>query len=116
MTKPSERVVKAPYDGLDVKDSLGRIIKMRKPSLLDTYDLMKALGEDAKNEACVSMASSILYVGMIDGVLVESPRSLSEVRMILKRLDDEGLAAIGKVLLQYNSTSSEAEAVEREKK
>lgn len=114
--KPSERVVKAPYDGKDVKDSTGRIIKLRKPSLLDVYDLMKALGEDAKNQACLAMAYNTLYVGMIDGAVMECPKTYREVRGMLQRLDEHGVAAISEGLAQYDGVKDEKEQIETAKK
>lgn len=116
MTKPSERIVKASYDGHEVIDSAGRIIKLRKPSLLDTYDLMKALGEDAKNQVCLAMAYNVLYVGMIDGQLMTCPKTYSEVRMMLQRLDDHGLKAINEGLEEFESAKTEKEAQENAKK
>jgi hypothetical protein len=116
MTKASERVVKAPYDGQEVIDNVGRVIKLRKPSLLDTYDLMKALGDDSKNTACLGMAYNVLYVGMIDGQLMTCPKTYSEFRMMLQRLDDHGLAAVNEGLAKYELAKTEQEANESAKK
>lgn len=116
MTKPSERIIKAPYDGKEVIDSTGRVIKLRKPSLLDTYDLMKALGDDAKNQSCLGLTYNILYVGMLDGQVFECPKTYSEVRAALQRLDEHGMAAVSEGLSKFDIAQTEQEAMESAKK
>jgi hypothetical protein len=116
MMKPSERIVKSSYDGKDIKDSEGRIIKLRKPKLLDVYDLMKALGDDAKNSACLGMAYNTLYAGMIDGMIIECPKTYREVRAILQRLDEHGMAAIAQALAYIEENKTEQEQLEAAKK
>lgn len=116
MLKASERIVKAPYEGKETTDSQGRVIRLRKPTLLDVYDLMKALGDDAKNPSCVGMAYNILYVGLLDGAVFEAPKTYGEVRAALQRLDEAGLTAVAEALALYENASNEQEAVESAKK
>lgn len=92
--KPSERVLNNPYDGKEVKDKLGRTIKLRKPNILDKYDLMSAMADDAKNPMCLSYAIPLLHVLSIDGVIVECPKSFREFRATLMRFADEGMEAV----------------------
>ena len=116
MSKPSERITKAAYEGKEVIDAAGRVIRLRKPSLLDIYDLMKALGDDAKNTSCVGMAYNLLYVGLLDNSVFEAPKTYSEVRAALQRLDEHGLLAVTEGLAKYETAKSEQEAVESAKK
>ncbi len=116
MDKPSEKIVRAAYEGKDVTDALGRVIKLRKPGILDILDLIKALGDDAKNQAYFALAYNTLYVGMIDGKLVSPPKTDSEVRAILQRLEDHGIAAINEGLAKYDAPKNEAEALDSAKK
>lgn len=116
MSKPSERITKAAYEGKEITDALGRVIRLRKPSMLDIYDLMKALGDDAKNPSCVGMAYNILYVGLLDGSVFEAPKTYGEVRAALQRLDEHGLTAVAEGLAQFESAKTEKEAIDSAKK
>lgn len=116
MNKPSERVVKEAYEGKSVQDSTGRSIILRKPSILDIYDLMKALGEDAKNPTCMGMAYNLLYVGMLDGEVFECPKTNKEIKFALQRLEMHGLNAISEGLEKYSEVKTEKEAIEEVKK
>lgn len=114
--KPSEKLVKNPIDGMEVKDSLGRVLRLRKPDILDQYDLFSAIGEDTRNPACIIMATKTLYVATIDGQVVESPKSLAQFRATLKRIGEEGLLAIDEILYSLDDTKTEKEALQQIKK
>lgn len=114
--KPSEKIIANNYDGIEILDEKNRILKLRKPDVLDFYDLMSALGEDAKNPACSAMASNILYIGMIDGQIVSSPKSYAEVRATLKRVGQEGLQALTQYMSGVEKNDEEKEGIEKVKK
>ncbi len=114
--KPSEKILANHYDGKEIKDSLGRTLKLRKPDILDFYDLMSAIGDDSKNLVCMTMASRCLYVAMIDGQLLQSPKSLAEFRMNLKRIDEEGLDAVSEQMALAGESVTEAEETAKIKK
>jgi len=114
--KPSEKVVKNPIDGLEIIDSLGRVLRLRKPDILDHYDLFSAIGEDTKNPACIVMATKTLYVATIDGQVVECPKSLSQFRATLKRIGEEGLYAIDKIILGLDEPQDDKEVLNQVKK
>ena len=92
--KPSEKIVKNPIDGMKVTDSLGRVLVLRKPDILDMYDLYSAIGDDSSNHMCFMMATKCLYVATIDGNVIQCPKSLSEFRATLKRVGDSGINAV----------------------
>jgi hypothetical protein len=113
---PSEKIVANPMDGKRVTDSAGRVLVLRKPDILDMYDLFSAIGDDTKNPACVMMATKVLYVATIDGQVVESPKSLSQFRATLKRVGESGLFAVDKALNEMDENESEKEMLEKAKK
>ena len=114
--KPSEKVIESSLDGKEVVDSLGRKIVLRKPDILDTYDLFSAIGEDTKNPACLMMAMKCLYVATIDGHVVECPKSYAQFRATLKRVGDEGISTIDDALMSLMDIKTEKEAIEKVKK
>jgi hypothetical protein len=113
--KPSEQVLSNPYDGKEIIDKSNRKIRLRKPNILDRYDLMSALGDDAKNPMCLSYALPLLHVFSIDGSIVESARSIREFRANLARLGDDGVEAVIEYINKQDS-SSDQEQKEKAKK
>lgn len=116
MKKPSEQILENEYDGKLIEDSKGRILTLRKPNILDTYDLMSALGDDAKSQACMQMAMKVLYVAKIDDVLIQSPKSYAEFRATLQRIGSEGIVALMDFMTSFEETPSEKEQIEKAKK
>ncbi|HEV2917555.1 MAG TPA: hypothetical protein VGW78_07480 [Candidatus Babeliales bacterium] len=116
MQKPSEKVLSNPFDGKEIMDKGGRKIRLRKPNILDRYDLFSALEDDAKNPMCLSYALPMLHVMSIDGVIMESARSIKEFRANLVRLADEGLEAVLEYLNEVNANSIEQEETDKAKK
>jgi len=92
--KPSEKVISSAFDGKEIKDRMGRVLRLRKPNILDHYYLRRALGADADNTGCMSMMMHILYVAGIDGQVLETPHTHSECLAALKRLGEEGIFAL----------------------
>jgi len=114
--KPSEKILCNPFDGKEVKDKNGRIITLRKPNILDRYDLFSALENDAKNPMCLSFAMTLLHVAKIDGVVFSSPRSIKEFRVALSHLGDEGNEAVMEYINSVGSQMTEQEEKESAKK
>jgi hypothetical protein len=112
--KPSEKVTTSIFDGKEIKDRLGRVLRLRKPSILDHYYLRRALGEDADNAGCMSMMMNIIYVAGIDGQVLETPHTHSECLASLKRLGEEGIFALAK--FADSVMPSPAEEVDKIKK
>lgn len=96
--KPSEKVLASAFDGKEVVDSKGRKLKLRKPDILDFYDLMSAIGDDSKSPICQHTAMNVLYVASIDGQVVASPKSHREFRATLQRIGFEGIQAINEFM------------------
>ena len=116
--KPSEKVTKNPIDGLIVKDAGGRTLRLRKPDILDMYDLFSALGEDSQKPICVMMATKVLHVATIDDMVLECPKSYAQFRAALKRVGEDGLLAIDDALsqLEKEEDNTAKGAIEKAKK
>ena len=115
--KPSEKVIASTIDGKEVIDSEGRKIRLRKPDLLDMWDIFSAIGsEDSKNPACMMIATKVLYIATIDGQVVESPKSQAQFRATLKRVRESGLWAVDKAIEEEEAFLTEREALEKVKK
>lgn len=102
-------------DGKLIKDSKGREIVLRKPSLLDQYDFLKALGEDANNTTLTNIMYPLMFIAKIDGQVFETPRFYSECRASLQRVGEEGVLAITEAVTNM-SVISEKEAKSEIKK
>lgn len=114
--KPSEKMVAGNFEGLETIDEKGRVFTLKTPDVLDEYDLMSALGEDSSNNACLGMASTMLFVGKIDGLIFESPKSYSEIRAGIKRIGREGFKALAEFIQEQSKTSTKEEVVDKIKK
>lgn len=114
--KPSEKILENPYDGKTVSDSRGRQIRLRKPSILDRYDLLSAMGDDAKIPACLGHAMPLLHIATIDNEVFESPKSYADFRFALKWMGDEGMEAIMKFISENDSVGDEDREKEKVKK
>ena len=111
--KPSETFKKSTLDGKVIKDKLGRSILLRKPNTIDKYHLVKALGEDAKNPMCVGMMFPLIYVAKLDGEVFPTPMAYGECIAGLKRLEEEGVAAVNAAIEEESSTDAEIENIKK---
>lgn len=87
---------------VEVTDSLGRTIKVRKLNALNRVDLAQVVGpEGCKNEAVIGPAAIAFSVTEIDGEPVFQPATWSEMRALIGRLDDEGLEAVTQAYIDH---------------
>lgn len=115
--KPSEKVVQTSLDGKEVVDSLGRKLVLRKPDVLDMYDIFSAIGaEDSKNPACMMIATKVLHIATIDGQVCSSPKSQKEFRAALRRIGESGIMAVDKALEEIEEVLTRQETIEKAKK
>lgn len=103
--KPTAKILHNPYDGKTIEDAAGRQIELKQYTLLDRYDLMSAMGDDANVNACLTHAILILYIKSIDRVPFELPRSYAEVRLALKKIPLETADAVAKYIGENNDFS-----------
>lgn len=96
---PSQRVVMEASREFDVTDTLGRVLRVRRPGALDRLRLFKAVGPAlASNERYVGYAMLAMCVSGIDGVPQPAPANEGQLEGLVQRLGDAGMIAIGQGL------------------
>jgi hypothetical protein len=91
-------------DGKEIIDDLGRKLVLRKPNILDRYQLLKAMGQDANNSSLTMMMLPALYVAAIDDAPFPTPRTFVECEAGLKKLEEEGIRAIVAEINEYEES------------
>jgi hypothetical protein len=93
---PSAEMVRKALQEQVITDERGRQLTVRRPGVLAQFRLVEAVGpEAASNQTYMQMINPLLYLGKIDGEDVLPPMSKREVEVLIQRLDEEGLAALG---------------------
>lgn len=91
---PSAELIAAAKREATVTDSLGRVIRLKKPAVLAQFRLVEALGETSKNQVYMGMVMPLIFVAQIDGEAVPAPTSKLQVEALIQRLSDEGVRAV----------------------
>lgn len=96
---PSQRVIFEASREVDVTDSGGRVLRVRRPGALDRLRLFKAVGPGlASNERYVGYAMLAMCVSSIDGIPQPAPTNEGQLEALVQRLGDPGMVAIGQEL------------------
>lgn len=98
---PSEELIAKASAEQVVEDSTGRIITLRKPSVLAQYRLVEMLGETAKNQVYMGMVLPLLYVSAINDDKLPALSTKREVEALIQRLDEAGIEAIMKGVQEH---------------
>ena len=80
------------------RDARGRLITVKKLSLLDFYRLSKLLGPHSNTVVAMDLASIAAAVQEIDGDRVFFPKGERELDHLMQRLDFDGLTAVAEAL------------------
>ena len=107
--KPSEALVRAAAQPVEVTDGLGRVIKLRKPAPLANLDFAKAAGSAGLNQVYLVEIAHLKFVAAIDGEPVPTPASDAELRAIYARLGDEGNEAAQLAVFEHFMPKAEEE-------
>jgi hypothetical protein len=92
---PSEEAASpARPAAIDVTDASGRTITLRKPDVLAQFQLIEAVGDTATNRVYMAMVTPLIFVSAIDGAPVGRPGTKDEIEALIKRLDEDGIAAV----------------------
>lgn len=94
---PSQQVVATSLPQHAVTDRRGRNLVIRRPSALQKFMLMDALGSSADNKMLFMHSVLAASVVEIDGEPVQFPRSKTQVQALVQRLDDDGIDAAADV-------------------
>lgn len=96
---PTLRIVQEAAREVDITDSSGRILRVRRPGAIDRLRLFKAVGPGlASNDRYVGYAMLAMCVTSIDGVPQPSPANEGQLEALVQRLGDAGMVAIGQEL------------------
>ncbi len=94
-----------------VTDGHGRVLRLRRLSVLDRLRLFKAAGPIlAENHPWFGMAILATSVAAIDDVPVPIPANELQIEAAVSRLGDDGLAAVAIALEQEDGESVGASA------
>ena len=79
----------------EVVDARGRLLGLRRLSVLDRLRLYEAAGAElSRNDRWLGLAVLAASVAAIDGVPVPIPASKAAIEAAVQRLDEAGLAAV----------------------
>lgn len=90
----SERMIEKSRKTVEVTDSLGRKIVLRKPSRLEFGEFLSALGSESSNEAYLGWMLPTLFVFTINGEMTAPPDSKKNIISIFGEMGDEGHEAV----------------------
>ena len=92
---PSEKVVASAAQSVEVVDSLGRRILVKRPLLSDQLDVMVVVGPEAsKNDMYMAMMNVLLHVQSIDDDPVLPLTSKKAIDEMVNKLGNEGVDAV----------------------
>ena len=78
-----------------VTDANGRVIKVRKMTVLDQVRVLRAIGPaQSSNQAYVNIVTMAVSVSEIDGVPCPMPSSEIQIDAAIERIGDDGFAAL----------------------
>jgi hypothetical protein len=89
-------------------DAQGRQIGWRKLNALEDFDLTEIAGASSSNEEWMLRASLAYGVREINGEAVSRPMNKTQLRALVARLDDDGMAAVLGVVTAVMSDGGEA--------
>lgn len=112
---PTQAILRKEASQVDVTDSRGRTLTLKKPDVLAQFDLIEALGDLAKNDVYRIMCIPAIYVVAIDGSPAPSPSNREQMRALISRLGEEGFEAI-KTAIDEHWANSEGGGDENVKK
>lgn len=93
--KPSEQIIADANRTVDVVDSKGRTLTLRRMNLLDEFRLMEALGQDlARNNAYYESLMPLMHVSAIDGETLAFPGTKRQIEAHIQLVGREGLGAV----------------------
>ncbi len=81
-----------------VTDAQGRVLKLHVMDPMDMLDLYEAAGDVAGNATWVRYAMILASVTQIDDLPIPAPKTKDQIRALGKRLGNDGLVAVAKVM------------------
>ena len=114
---PSQEFVRKASEIIEVVDSNGRKILLRKPAVLAQFRIVEAVGpETAANATYMQMIMPLIYVMQVGEDAVEFPKKKSQVEALIQQLGDEGVDAVFKKVREvWGASDAEADKAEIKK-
>ena len=101
MQTPSGRILDDAQAAPVAVDAEGRRIALRRLTALDKLRLFEAAGPElARNDHWIGMAALVVSVTAIDEVPVPVPTSKQAIEGVVRRLGDDGIAAVAAALAE----------------
>jgi len=111
---PTDKVVTAATSSIEVTDSLGRRILVKRPLLSDQLDLMVVVGPDAsRNDMYMAMMNVLLHVQSIDDDPALPLTSKKIIDDMVNKLGNEGIEVVTKTISDHFSKTFTADEVKK---
>ena len=111
---PSEKVVASAAQSVEVVDSLGRRILVKRPLLSDQLDVMVVVGPEAsKNDMYMAMMNVLLHVQAIDDEPILPLTSKKTVDEMVNKLGNEGVEAVTGAISEHFSKTFTVDDVKK---
>jgi len=104
---PSAEALAKAAETHEVTDSRGRVFKLRRPTVVQQYQLVDMLGASAKNEVYMGMVLPLTFIIAIDGENEVPFQTRNELTALLMRLGEDGVNAVVAGVQQHFSRSGE---------
>lgn len=99
------RIMSATQASEVITDARGRQIEVRRVGRRDSMRLMRAWGTACNVQVWLGQALLASCAKSVDGVPLPSPGTADQAEMLVERLDDDGLEAIGAWLQEQSEKS-----------
>lgn len=105
---PSAQVIAVAAAEVNVTDSKGRVITLKKPGILAQYRIIETMGKSADIETYRGMVTPFIWVAAVDGDPVAPIANKMQLEALIQRVGDEGLEAIvGGIVKHFGEQDAE---------
>lgn len=106
MTTPTRLIISNAGKTLEILDSEGRRLTIRRINALDRLRLLKAAGPElSQNDAWLNMAALAISVVEVNGTPRVTPTSERQIEAIISELGDNGLQTISDALRENDGAT-----------
>ena len=106
VSSPSNELIEKANQPVTVTDARGRVITLKKPSVLAQYRLVEMVGGDtAANQTYMTMIMPLMFITKIDEEFVIAPQTKRELEALIQLLDEDGITAVNEKMLDVYGAS-----------
>ena len=99
--------------GVEIQDSRGRKLILKRPNVLSQYRLVRILGaEAAANPTYGGMRMPLLFLQQLDGQPV-SLTTQREIDLVIQQLDEDGLMALTNGVAEHFTPKDDEDALKK---